>query len=87
MRLVSFPNLNEEPPKLTAGDIVKYLRSKRKMTQEELANKICKHKSIISKIERGERLVDGELASSLSKSLDCKADMLINPSSYNILTF
>lgn len=59
------------------GDRIKKQRNEKRLTQEQLADKVNKSKQVISNWERGySKPIDEDLAS-LSKVLDASADYLL----------
>lgn len=51
---------------------IKELRTKRKMTQKELADRLGLSQSHIAMLEKGERSLDIDLMAAISKELDAK---------------
>lgn len=60
------------------GKLIKYLRVKKGLTQEELASKINVKNKAISRWERGNGLPDTSLLEPLSKELNISISELLN---------
>ena len=52
------------------GDKLRKLRSGRRVSQEELADRACLHRTYVSSVERGERNVSLETIQKLARALD-----------------
>jgi transcriptional regulator with XRE-family HTH domain len=65
--------------KLTFGQRIKDLRTKKGISQEKLAEFSDLHRTYISSIELGKRNVALENIEKLSKALDCKIEDLFKP--------
>ncbi|MBR5668354.1 MAG: helix-turn-helix transcriptional regulator, partial [Spirochaetales bacterium] len=60
------------------GTLIKKLRESRKMTQEELADKVCVSSKAVSKWETGRGFPDIGLIESLAKALDISVIELLS---------
>ena len=56
---------------------IKDIRTKRNLTQEQLADKIGKTQANVSRYENGERKLDLETAAKIAKALGCTVDDLV----------
>lgn len=56
---------------------IKDIRTKRNLTQGQLADKIGQTQANVSRYENGERKLDLETAAKIAKALGCKVDDLV----------
>lgn len=56
---------------------LKKIRKEHKINQQELAEKINVHQTLISKIEKGQSDITGSLLIKICKTLNCSSDELL----------
>lgn len=61
------------------GEQIKRLRNSRGITQEELADRIGKGKSVIAKYERGNVNLRIGVLAQVAQALDCKFEIILTP--------
>lgn len=60
------------------GKLIKYLREQKKMTQDELAEKLYVDRTLISKWEKGKTSLTSEHLKSLSKYFEVSTDEILS---------